>query len=194
MYSNSTWIFKEILDCGLDDIRLLDDMKDFDLDIIQTLKENEDLSLSGIFEECFRRAKESAAEEIQSQLNDLLEWLKTHKQEIIKLLCSDTKEFDEILARDELFAELSDKMSRNMIDYLSERCCEDKESAEEEYSNIYSSLKKLDPSKDLCMYFNYQASGLFVDDYNEKGDLYSSFFKEELSEIEEKMGLHFTFT
>ena len=190
MYSNKEWIFKEILDCGLADLDLLDRMEDFDLDIIETLKENGNLSLAGIFEECFAQAKDNAAEKIKSQVEGFLEWLRDHKAEIIKLLCCSEEEFESIVSSDELFAEFSEQTSRDMLDYLAERGCEDEVEAEDEYWNIYSSFKKLTPSNDFAIDFNYQSSCLYIEDTDNR-DLYFAFFGEELSEIESKLGLCF---
>ena len=191
MYTNKEWIFKEILDCGLADLDMLDNMEDFDLDIIETLKENGTLSLAGIFRETFSRAKDDAAANIKSHINDILKWLEDHKTEVIKLLYANEDEYEKVVSSNMLFANLSDQTENDMLNFLAERYCENKKSAEEEYSDVVLAFKALDPSNDFDLEFNYQASFLYIANSRKK-DLYFAFFGEELSEIENKMGLYFS--
>ena len=192
MYTNKEWIFKEILDCGLVDLDLLDNMEDFDLDIIKDLMDDGALSLANIFREVFERTKTDVGKGIKDSVDEIITALEGSKNDIIEILLSnDDSKWEEIVDSESFLPDLISQKRDSLVDYFSERQCEDEEDAVREYEYIISSFKSLNPENDLCLNFNFLASSLYVND-TEKRDLYYEFFGDELSEIERKTGLHFS--
>lgn len=192
MYTNKEWVFKEILDCGLVDLDLLDNMEDFDLDIIKDLMDDGALSLANIFREVFERTKTDVGEVIKESVDEIITALEGSKNDIIEILLSnDDSKWEEIVYSESFLPDLISQKRDLLVDYFSERQCKDEEDAVYEYEYIVSSFESLSPENDLCLDFNFQVSSLYVND-TEKRDLYYEFFGDELSEIERKTGLYFS--
>ena len=72
MLTTQECVMTKILDCGTADLSLLDDIN-YDLDdIIDSLMENNCLSLNGIFQEVFIKGAEELQEEFENQKEDIL--------------------------------------------------------------------------------------------------------------------------
>lgn len=71
MLTTQECVMTKILDCGTADLSLLDDIN-YDLDdIIDSLMENNCLSLNGIFQEVFIKGAEELQEEFKNQKEDI---------------------------------------------------------------------------------------------------------------------------
>ena len=71
MLTTQEWVMTKILDCGTADLSLLDDIN-YDLDdILDSLMENNCLSLNGIFQEVFIKGAEELQEELKNQKEDI---------------------------------------------------------------------------------------------------------------------------
>lgn len=71
MLTTQECVMMKILDCGTADLSLLDDIN-YDLDdILDSLMENNCLSLNGIFQEVFIKGAEELQEEFENQKEDI---------------------------------------------------------------------------------------------------------------------------
>lgn len=101
MLTTQECVFTKILDCGTADLSLLDDIN-YDLDdIIDSLMENNCLSLNGIFQEVFIKGAEELQEEFENQKEDI-------KQEILLRIEEDEREeLTEVEEYEELISDLA---------------------------------------------------------------------------------------
>lgn len=101
MLTTQECVMTKILDCGTADLSLLDDIN-YDLDdIIDSLMENNCLSLNGIFQEVFIKGAEELQEEFKNQKEDI-------KAEILyKIEENETENLTETEEHKELISDLA---------------------------------------------------------------------------------------
>lgn len=101
MLTTQECVMTKILDCGTADLSLLDDIN-YDLDdIIDSLMENNCLSLNGIFQEVFIKGAEELQEEFKNQKEDI-------KAEILyKIEENETENLTETEGHKELISDLA---------------------------------------------------------------------------------------
>lgn len=164
--TNSTEILAHILDCGIADAEMLNDMEADVFDIIDQVKESwYELNLENIFLVAFDKAKDQLEEKARERIPG------------VKSLLEDYIAFNDDGEKDlpgELY-EVVEKFGYGYIDT-------------DDYPGLARrDLKALEGiSIDDCqMYFNYLDSHIYFD--NE--DVWFRFFKDELDELESYMGL-----
>ena len=137
MLTTQECVFTKILDCGTADLSLLDDIN-YDLDdILDSLMENNCLSLNGIFQEVFIKGAEELQEEFENQKEDI-------KAEILYRIEEEKSEWVE-----------SGEMTQEELEET------------EEHEELISDLKLLEsgdlqPTSDLEFYLNYQDTHVFM--------------------------------
>lgn len=162
MLTTQECVITKILDCGTADLSLLDDIN-YDLDdILDSLMENNCLSLNGIFQEVFIKGAEELQEEFENQKEDI-------KAEILYRIEEEKSEWVE-----------SGEMTQEELEET------------EEHEELISDLKLLEsgdlqPANDLEFYLNYQDTHVFMKHI----DFYRKYMENTVDDIEYKMGWYF---
>ena len=162
MLTTQECVMTKILDCGTADLSLLDDIN-YDLDdILDSLMENNCLSLNGIFQEVFIKGAEELQEEFENQKEDI-------KAEILYRIEEEKSEWVE-----------SGEMTQEELEET------------EEHEELISDLKLLEsgdlqPANDLEFYLNYQDTHVFMKHI----DFYRKYMEKTVDDIEYKMGWYF---
>ena len=162
MLTTQECVMTKILDCGTADLSLLDDIN-YDLDdILDSLMENNCLSLNGIFQEVFIKGAEELQEEFENQKEDI-------KAEILYRIEEEKSEWVE-----------SGEMTQEELEET------------EEHEELISDLKLLEngdlqPANDLEFYLNYQDTHVFMKHI----DFYRRYMENTVDDIEYKMGWYF---
>lgn len=154
-------ILATLLECGIDDLNLLEDI-DYDLeDILNELMENDSLSLHNILEEIFLKG----AIELQERFNLRKEEI---KQEIDNALIEEKEKWFNSGEIQEEFEETEEY--KELINDL--RLIENEE---------------LNPENDLDYYLNYLDTHVYMKNI----DFYRKWTEGEVEDIEIKMGFNF---
>ena len=162
MLTTQECVMTKILDCGTADLSLLDDIN-YDLDdILDSLMENNCLSLNGIFQEVFIKGVEELQEEFENQKEDI-------KAEILYRIEEEKSEWVE-----------SGEMTQEELEET------------EEHEELISDLKLLEsgdlqPANDLEFYLNCQDTHVFMKHI----DFYRRYMENTVDDIEYKMGWNF---
>lgn len=90
MLTTQECVMTKILDCGTADLSLLDDIN-YDLDdILDSLMENNCLSLNNIFQEVFVKGAEELQEEFENQKEDIKAGIQTevnNHERLVEVTC-----------------------------------------------------------------------------------------------------------
>lgn len=162
MLTTQECVMTKILDCGTADLSLLDDIN-YDLDdILDSLMENNCLSLNGIFQEVFIKGAEELQEEFENKKEDI-------KAEILSRIEEEKTEWVE-----------SGEMTQEELEET------------EEHEELISDLTLLEsgdlqPTNDLEFYLNYQDTHVFMKNI----DFYRRYMENTIDDIEYKMGWSF---
>ena len=162
MLTTKECVMTKILNCGTADLSLLDDIN-YDLDdIIDDLKENQDLSLHGIFRMVFIKGACELQEEFENQKEDI-------KSEILLRMEKEIEEFVE-----------SGEMTKEELEET------------EEHKELVSDLALLEsgnlkPENDLSYYLNCQDTHVFMKHI----EFYRRYMENTVDDIEYKMGWSF---
>lgn len=162
MLTTKECVMTKILDCGVSDLLLLDDIN-YDLDdIIDDLKDNQDLSLHGIFRMVFIKGACELQEEFENQKEDI-------KSEILLRMEEEIEEFVE-----------SGEMTKEELEET------------EEHKELVSDLALLEsgnlkPENDLSYYLNCQDTHVFMKHI----EFYRRYMENTVDDIEYKMGWNF---
>ena len=162
MLTTQECVMTKILDCGTADLSLLDDIN-YDLDdILDSLMENNCLSLNGIFQEVFIKGAEELQEEFENQKEDI-------KAEILLRIEEEKTEWVE-----------SGEMTQEEFEET------------EEHEELISDLALLEsgdlqPENDLEFYLNYQDTHVFMKHI----EFYRRYMENTVDDIEYKMGWSF---
>lgn len=167
-------ILTYLLDCGISDLSMLDDIN-YDLDgILDDLIENNCLSLNNLLEEVFKKGISELKDVIENKKDEIEDDLKY----LIRLVPSedalddDVQRFENELTDDDL----------KLLQYYG--CFEWKE----DIQNCLDELQKLNPTEDIEYYCNCLATSIrFIN--HEK--TYRRLFATEIEEIENNMGFSF---
>ena len=162
MLTTQECVMTKILDCGTADLSLLNDIN-YDLDdIIDSLMENNCLSLNGIFQEVFIKGAEELQEEFENKKEDI-------KAEILSRIEEEKTEWVE-----------SGEMTQEELEET------------EEHEELISDLTliesgDLQPTNDLEFYLNYQDTHVYMKHI----DFYRRYMENTVDDIEYKMGWSF---
>ena len=162
MLTTQECVMTKILDCGTTDLSLLNDIN-YDLDdIIDSLMNNNCLSLNGIFQEVFIKGAEELQEEFENKKEDI-------KAEILSRIEEEKTEWVE-----------SGEMTQEELEET------------EEHKELISDLTLLEsgdlqPTNDLEFYLNYQDTHVFMKHI----DFYKRYMENTVNDIEYKMGWEF---
>lgn len=162
MMSVKDIILTNLLDCGTADLDMLEDIN-YDMDeIIDELRENDNLSLHSIFAVVFRKAGEELAEAFEEQKEEIrscIEYeLKTEREECIE----------------------SGEMTEEELEET------------EEHISLVDDLKlltdgTLDPKNDITYYLNCLDTHVYLENL----DFYQRYMENTIDDIEDKMGFSF---
>lgn len=161
MFTTQQCILMNLLNCGVCDLDLLEDIN-YDLDdILDYLKENGDLNINSIFREVFIAGALELQEEFDSQKDEIRERILERLQEE-KAEC------------------IADGMTEEEIEECEEH---------QQLINDLELLKnaKLKPKDDLDYYLNYQDTHVFMKHI----EFYRKWLSKEVDNIEDKMGWKF---
>ena len=162
MLTTQECVMTKILDCGTADLSLLDDIN-YDLDdILDSLMENNCLSLNGIFQSVFVEGARELQEEFENQKEDI-------KAEILLRIEEEKTEWVE-----------SGEMTQEELEET------------EEHKELVSDLALLEggelkPEDDLSYYLNYQDTHVFMKHI----EFYRRYMENTVDDIEYKMGWSF---
>lgn len=162
MLTTQECVMTKILDCGTADLSLLNDIN-YDLDdIIDSLMENNCLSLNGIFQEVFIKGAEELQEEFENKKEDI-------KAEILSRIEEEKTEWVE-----------SGEMTQEELEET------------EEHKELISDLALLEsgdlqPGNDLELYLNCQDTHVFMKHI----EFYRRYMENTVDDIEYKMGWSF---
>ncbi len=174
MINNRDYILSHILNCGFADLEILTCMKYDFFDIIDELKDKNNLSLSAIVEHVFY----NIVNEFKTKADLKKETIISELKEYIEMLPSEEDTNEEIDCK-------LDKMNNNAIGlYLDNKYnIEWREEAEKHLENI----KNLNPVEDIDFYFNYLDTHITIINYPET---YKKFFADDLKDVEDLTGLN----
>lgn len=171
-------ICTEVLDCSTEDLSILDDCN-YDLaSIISDLKNDNCLSLKTVVDKVVEQAINDLNQKITDRIDDIIKDLTT----LISYLPSEEDNEKEVNKK-VLIIEQNDDL------YSLDRCyeCEWKENAEE-YLDDLQKIKEHGVKYDINYYFNYLDTHV---SFLAHQDTYSRFFKEEIKDVEDKLGFSF---
>ena len=174
MYTQAECILSKLLDCGIADMSVLEDVN-YDLDdILDDLMENNCLSLENIVVQAVFKGVE--------ELEKLINFIKPDVIEDLQILeeCL-PKETDDA----EIITQKADALDVNAI-YLSNKYDIEYGDKIPEY---IEEISKINPSDDVQFYFNFLCSNIYFENH---GDIYRRFFSDQVSEIERKIGFYFS--
>lgn len=156
-----------LLDCGTDDLSILDDMDVDWEDIIENCRANGNISLRGLMEDAFELTIAEFAEAVNEALPAI-------KERIAAYAATDDD------GEGDLPPEIADVPEIYRYGYM------DVENFSEPAKQDLKELEELVPENDFDFCFNYQARYIYLVDHS---SLYSRIFRDELDEIERKMGI-----
>lgn len=150
-------ILATLLECGIGDLNLLEDI-DYDLDdILKGLIENNRLSLHNIFIEVFIKG----AIELQEQFN---------------------------LQKEEIRQKINDALTEKRCGWIVKKTEKELEENEELINDLrLIENEELNPANDLDYYLNYLDTHVYMENI----EFYRRWMKNEVEDIENKMGFNF---
>ena len=156
-----------LLDCGTSDLSILDDMEVDWEDVIENCRANGNISLRGLVEDAFALTIAEFTEEIKEALPIIKERIATYAA------LDDDGEMD-------LPPEIADVPEVYRYGYM------DVENFSEPAKEDLKELEELTPEEDFDFSFNFQANYIYLVNHS---SVYSRIFRDELDEIERKMGI-----
>ena len=175
MLTQAECILTKLLDCGIADPSILEDVN-YDLDdILDDLVANNCLSFEGLVDAIFRQGIYDLTEMIDECRADVIDELEQLEEMLPKSIDSD-----------EICQQKVDKMYKSAQGiYLDEKYhIEYGDDIEQHIEEI----KNLSPEDDIRFYINYLDTHIW---FSEHEDVYRLYFDKQVSEIEDKMGFEF---
>lgn len=174
MIKQSEWVLMHLLKCGQGDLSILEDIE-YDLDdILDELVERNDLSLENLIGEVFQKG-----------IGDLCDLIESAKLEVIENLQILDKTLPKESDSDEVIDAKEAAIDENDV-YLSYKYDIEWGDKIPEY---IEELSKIDPLRDVNYYFNFLCTSIYFENHKE---IYSRFFRDQVAQIEGKIGFGFS--
>ena len=175
MLTQAECILTKLLDCGIADLSVLEDVN-YDLDdILDDLVANNCLSFTSLVEAIFYQG-----------ITDLTEMINGCKAIVIEEL----EELEEMLPKSTDSQEVIEQQLDKMFASVVGRYLDDKYHIEwgDDLEYHIEEIKNLSPEDDIRFYINYLDTSIW---FNEHEDVYRLYFAKQVSEIEDKIGFSF---
>ena len=174
MIKQSEWVLMHLLKCGQADLSILDDVE-YDLDdILDELVECNNLSLENLIVSVFQKG-----------IDELCDLVENAKIEVIDNLQILDKTIPKESDSDEVIDQKEAEIDENDV-YLSYKYDIEWGDKIPEY---IEEISEIDPLCDVNYYFNFLCTYIYFENHKE---IYSKFFRDQVAQIEEKIGFSFT--
>ena len=184
MNSNvSEQLLAHLLNCGTDDLSILDDIKYDIIDIVDDLSDDYFTpSLNNIIDEVFRKGIEELDDFIRDTKYDIIAELRILEDKLSEIHDGDVNFIiDNVNDKIDNVNDKIDALPSEIIDIMLKYGVEYSEDA----TRYISELKELDPFDDIHYYENYTDSDISIVRHQ---DIYRRFYADKIFDIEDKMG------